>query len=256
LVIVGLSLNDGRTGDHIVDAVRFIRTTPATPVIDQVVDDDQPGNYPEVVDDPSTIFSTPGFRSLDDVFRGFEDMGSEPGGGGFSKTQFFLTNACSINDFIYIWGSTLDKNVGNLYALGYNGLICMGTSNSDLEGNDKGPFTRALRDGGSFGQAYLEKINSPFFSEVLFVLLGAGTLRAQPYVQFGSMVLEGFHVGSPRTDTTDKPVLIRNVTASANWVVTSTHSSSSPSGTHGEIVVRPETSLSPTGSNEIRLSAY
>jgi hypothetical protein len=256
LVIVGLSLNDGRTGDHIVDAVRFIRTTPATPVIDQVVDDDQPGNYPEVVDDPSSIFSTTGFRSTDDVFRGFEDMGSEPGGGGFSKAQFFLTNACSINDFIITTGTT-DKNVGNLYALGYNGLICMGMTMSDAGGDDKGPYTRALRDGNCFGQAFLAKINSPGMFGYRYALLGAGTLRAQPYAQFGSMVLEGFHVGNPRTDTTDKPVLIRNVTASADWVVTSTYNSlTSPFGTHGEIVVRPETSLSPTGSNEIRLSAY
>jgi hypothetical protein len=252
LAIVGLSLNDGRTGDHIVDAVRFICDSVG---VDDIVDDDQPGNYPEVVDDPSTIFSTTGFRSTDDVFRGFEDMGTEPGGGGFSKTQFFLTNACSINDFIYIGGSTLDKNVGNLYALGYNGLICMGTSIVDWENDDKGPYTRALRAGNCFGQAFLSQVNArPFYYR--YALLGAGTLRAQPYVQFGSMVLEGFNVGNPRTDDTDQPVLIRNVTASATWWVTSTHSSSSPFGTHGEIVVRPETSLSPTGSNEIRLRAY
>jgi hypothetical protein len=91
----------------------------------------------------------------------------------------------------------------------------------------------------------------------LFTLLGSGTLRPQPYAQFGSIVLEGFHGGNPRNDSTDQPVLIRNVTASSNWVVTSTHVvSSSPAGTHGEIVMRQETSLSPTGSNVIRLSAY
>jgi hypothetical protein len=70
------------------------------------------------------------------------------------------------------------------------------------------------------------------------------------------MVLEGFYVYYPRTDATDKPVLIRNVTASGNWEVTSTYNrSSSPFGAHGEIVVRPETVLSPTGSNEVHLLA-
>jgi hypothetical protein len=251
MAIVSLQLNDGQYGDHIVDAVRFICPSAG---VDQIVDDDaQPGDYQEPVDNPSTIFSTTGFRSNDDVYRGFEDMGSEPGGGGFAKTQFFLTNACSINDFIFNTPGTLDKNVGNLYALGYNGLICMGTTTDDGQSDDKGPYTIPLRDGACFGQAFLAKINQNFGGR--YALLGAGTLRAQPYAQFGSMVLEGFHVGNPRTDTTDKPMLIRNVTASSNWVVTSTHRSSSPFGTHSEIVIRPETVLSPTGINEIHLVA-
>jgi hypothetical protein len=189
MTIVGLQLNDGRTGDHIVDAVRFIRTTPGTPVIDSVVDDALPGNYyEEPIDSPSTIFSTTGFRSNDDVYRGFEDMGSEPGGGGFSKTQFFLTNACSINDFLCNNPGTTDKNVGNLYALGYNGLICMGTTINDFQGDNKGPYTRALRDGNCFGQAFLAKINQNFDGR--YALLGAGTLRAQPYVQFSSEIIQ------------------------------------------------------------------
>jgi hypothetical protein len=254
MAIVSMQLNDDANlhpGNRIVDAVRFFRTTPG---VDRIVDDTMPGSITDVIDDPSGIFSTTGFHSLDDVFRGYEDLGSEPGGGGFSKTQFFMSTACSLNDFTYIGGSTFDKNIGNLYALGYNGLISFGSSETVGGGDNKTSFTLALRNGYCFGQSFLAQSNSNFFHS--YALLGAGTLRAQPYVQFGSMVLEGFHVGNPRTDTTDKPVLIRNVTASSNWVVTSTHRSSSPFGTHGEIVVRPETSLSPTGSNEIRLSAY
>jgi hypothetical protein len=255
MAIVSLQLNDGLWGDHIVDAVRFIRTNPATPVVNETVDDDQ-GNYDEPVDDPSTIFSTTGFRSTDDVYRGFEDMGSEPGGGGFSKTQFFLTNACSINDFIITTGTT-DKNVGNLYALGYNGLICMGMTESDAGGDDKGPYTRALRDGNCFGQAFLAKINSPGMFGYRYALLGAGTLRAQPYVQFRSDVIQDQVINDMRLVSTNNPVLIRNVTVNGNGnlnVVTDS-TTGSPFGMHSEIVVRPETVFSPTGINEVHLLA-
>jgi hypothetical protein len=232
-----------------------IREGLSTPVA-PVMADDQPGNYPEVVDDPSSIFSTTGFRSTDDVFRGFEDMGTEPGGGGFSKTQFFLMKACSINDFIYIWGSTLDKNVGNLYALGYNGLICMGNTIADPESDDKGPYTRDLRDGRCFGQAFLAQANSPFCFNQRYALLGAGTLRSQPYIQFGSDIIENEDITYMRLVSTNNPVLIRDVTVTGNGnlYVTSTYvDGASPFGTHGEIVIRPETVFSPTGINDVHL---
>lgn len=252
MAIVSLQLNDGLTGEHIVDAVRFIRDNPATPVVDEIVDDEQ-GNYNEPVDDPSTIFSTTGFRSPDDVYRGFEDMGTEPGGGGFSKTQFFLTNACSINDFIITTGTT-DKNVGNLYALGYNGLICMGMTITDNGGDDKGPYTRALRDGNCFGQAFLAKVNVDFYG---YALLGAGTLRAEPYVQFRSDIIQNEVINDIRSVSTNNPVLIRNVTVNGNGnlYVVSDSTTGSPFGIHSEIVVRPETVFSPTGIYEVNLVA-
>jgi hypothetical protein len=261
MAIVSIDVN-GIVGTAIADAVRFICASPA---VDQKVDDFEPTGYPQIPNDPSVIFSTPGFYTSDCANRGYEDIGSEDNGS--SKTPFFLMNCCSINNYTYLHPNPVitDKNIGNLYALGHNGLICMGASNTDFASYNKDSFISTIKQGSDFGQAYLAQANQYFFLEptrtsqfeyhnTIYALLGAGTLRAQPYVQFGSIILEGFHVGNPRFDNTDQPVLIRNVTASSNWVVTSTHSSSSPVGTHGEIVVRPETVLSPTG--EIRLSAY
>jgi hypothetical protein len=250
MVIVGLQLNHDRPGDRIVDAVRFIKTGGG---VDQIVDDAQPGNYPEAANNPGTIFSTAGFRSTDDVFRGFEDMGSEPGGGGFSKTQFFLMKACYSGDFLFTGVSTLDKNIGNLFALGYNGLTCMAPSEGDGVSDNKGPFTRSLRDGNCFGLAYLAKINSTFYDR--HTLLGAGTLRSQPYIQYGSTVLENIIVSGSRTDNSNNPVLIRNATVNGSWEVTSTHNGLSPVGSRSEIVIKPETSFSPSGSNVVHLLA-
>lgn len=257
MAIIGLQLNDEwglRPGNRIVDAVRFIR---ASGGIDTIIDDAQPGTFPDSVNNPGTIFSSTGFHLSDDVFRGFEDLGSEPGGGGFSKSQFFLTNACSINDFTYSRATEKDKNIGNLYALGYNGLICMGATTNDYGGDDKGPYTRALRNGNCFGQAYLDKINAFFSTSYLFTLLGAGTLRAQPYIQYGSEVIRRRVISDTQSVSTNNPVLIGDVTVNGNgdWHVTTTHDGSSPFGTHPEIVIRPETVISPTGSNEVVFTA-
>lgn len=253
MAIVSLQLNDGLTGNHIVDAVRFIRTSGG---VDQIVDDAQPGSFPDIVDDPSGIFDTTGFHSYDDVYRGFEDMGSEPGGGGCSKTQFFLMKSCNTGDFTYTSAPpAIKKNIGNLYALGYNGLICMAPSEGDNVLDKKGPFTRGLRNGMCFGQAYLDKIDSTFGRR--HVLLGAGTLRAQPYIQYGSDVHSRRVISDEQWISTVNPVIVSDVTVlgTGSWYIISTHTGASPFGTHSEIVVRAETVLSPEGENEVRLTA-
>jgi hypothetical protein len=86
-------------------------------------------------------------------------------------------------------------------------------------------------------------------------LLGAGTLRAQPYIQFGSIIISNRVINSGLVQTENAPILIRNVTVNGNgsWDLTSYHNSGSPFGTHAEIIVRPETIFSPTGTNEVHL---
>jgi hypothetical protein len=262
MAIVSLQINDEGTihvGDRIVDAVRFIGPD------DHVVQATMSPTITGVDNDPSGIFSAEGFHSNDDVFRGFEDIGSEPGGGGISKTLFFLTNCCEINNFL-TQPTPLNKNIGNLYALGDNGLICMGASTSDYTNHLKDSYITNIQAGNDFGQAYLAYSNTYFFTNPsiqfgdhnsAYNLLGAGTLRAQPYIQYGSITISNRVINSGCTQTESNPILIRNVTVNGNgsWDLTSYHNSWSPFGTHAEIIVRPETVFSPTGTNEVHLKA-
>jgi hypothetical protein len=81
------------------------------------------------------------------------------------------------------------------------------------------------------------------FNGLFYALLGAGTLRAQPYIQYGSDIIEYQTITTSFSLNTVNPVLVRNVTVEngASFTVTSTHTSSSPVCTHSEIVIRPET---------------
>jgi hypothetical protein len=206
------------------------------------------------VDSPYTIFSTTGFRSWDDMYRGFEDMGSEPGGGGgWSKTHFYMFCACEINFF------TKSKNIGMMYALGHNGLINMGAAGPD--GPDqlfRTPYIQALSSGMDFGQAFIYAIKqTSWFNPAsrYYNLLGAGTLRSQPYIQYGSYVIADQIFNNGLNIFNMNAVLIRNVTVNGNGTLqVNAHSSSF--GIHSEIVVRPETVFSPTGTNEVHLKAY
>jgi hypothetical protein len=252
------------SGDLIADAVRF-RSTDST--VDVKLDNAVPDFYSDVDNNPSGIFSTNGFFTSDETNRAYEDMGNESGGGGYSKSQFFLTTACEINNFIEAnscdfpqdpnyGGNIIVKNLGNLYALGHNGLICMGTADVDGPGNSKAIFTTNLRDGKDFGEAYLAHQQS-YWTRNIFVLLGAGNLRSQPYVQFGADIEQNMTITTSQSPLNlTQPILIQNVTVNGagNWDVTS-NNSATPPGTHSEIVVRPETDFAPTGSNEVHLKA-
>lgn len=255
MAIFIMSANDGQYGNHIADAIRFISTDQS---VDIIIDDLEQAIDGGSDNNPTGIFTTRGFFTSDHMNRAYEDMGSEPGGGGLSKTQFFLMTACEINNFIYT-NTIQNKNHGNLYALGHNGLLCMGTSTLDRTSYSKQPYVTAVQAGKNFGQAFIEQSNSAFFNgEPAYSLLGAGTLRARPYVQFRSDVFARRVIGDAQEETTVNPVLIRDVTVngSGSWTVTSTHNtSSSPFGTYSEIVVRSETIFSPTGTNEVRLVA-
>jgi hypothetical protein len=263
--LVTLTANDGVDMNHIFDAVQFIATDGTTDG-NGIVDDAQPANYSSIDKDnaPYGILSTPGFiRDGDQMCRGYEDMGNEPGGNGFAKPCFFLTMCCGINVYNYFSG-TLDKNIGNLYALGHNGLICMGTATSNYSDIDYQPFVNVLSQGGDFGQAFLAQQNSKIWhmyygnpETVWYSLLGAGSLRSKPYSQYGSIVYQGYTITSSWTVSSQNPVLISNTTVNGagNWKVTSTHNTTSPWGTHSEIIVMPETDFAPTGTNVVDLVA-
>jgi hypothetical protein len=263
---------DPLNGNYIVDAVRFLSTTDGVNpdwVVDQIVDDTTPlAGYPQLDNTPSEIFSTNGRFHEDEQNRSYEDIGDEPGGGGYSKSQFFLMKACEINNFIVTSPGNdpgaISKNLGNLYALGHNGLICMGTASSDCMGENKTPFTTALKDGKDFGEAFLAQQNSSWFLSCVpgavlnvYALLGAGNLQAQPYVQYGSDIEQNMTISTPQSPLNlYQPVLVQNVTVSGsgNWSITS-NNSGMPPGTHSEIVIRPETDFAPTGSNVVHLVA-
>jgi hypothetical protein len=264
------------TGNYIVDAIRFVSTTDGVSpdgAVDAIVDDAEPQlGYPQIDNEPSELFNMNSCFTEDEQNRGYEDMGDEPGGGGYSKSQFFLMKACEINNFISTSppladdpnpGTAISKNMGNLYALGHNGLICMGTASSDCPGESKAPFTTALNDGKDFGEAFLAQQNSSWFINcgsgglMVYALLGAGSLRAQPYVQYGADIEQNMTITTPQNPLNlYQPVLVQNVTVSGsgNWSITS-NNSGMPPGTHSEIVIRPETDFAPTGTNVVHLVA-
>ena len=263
MAIVQICAGGGWDKDVIVDAVRFKSTDGQ---VDQIVDDLDPASYPDVDNNPAGVFSTRGFWTNDEVDRNYEDMGEEPGGAGLSKTRFFTMNCCEINNWVHANPTTnpyaIDKNIGNLYALGHNGLICMGASTLDWppwpNGNyDKDTYINSLATGYDFGQAYLAQSNYAFQYHGLalcFALLGAGTLRAQPYIQYGSEKYCGLYISTTMTINTANPVLLCNDTVTSTGVfnVTSTHTSSSPFGTHAEVVIRPETWFQQGSSVDIK----
>jgi hypothetical protein len=269
------------SGNYIVDALRFMSTTDGvTPDgnVDNIVRPlDPQSGYPDTYDDPSEIFTTQGVFPEDAINRGYEDMGDESGGGGFSKTQFFMHKACFINNFITTSPSISDdpnpgtasiKNLGNLYGLGHNGLICMGTADDDCSCEDKSPFMNSLNSGNDFGQAFLAQENATcwyqaccYSSLMIYSLLGAGSLHSQPYVQYGWDAEQNEAITTNDTLNLNKPILIRadTVKSSGTWIVTSNNSASppggSPPGTYSEIDILPETDLAPTGLNVVDLKA-
>lgn len=109
--------------------------------------------------------------------------------GGPSKVLFTFMNCCQPNNFI------TRHCIGNMYALAHNGLISVGrpTTCSWLE---YGPIFENLKNGVSFGKAYLDFVNStdegfPSKGWKTLALLGAGTIKAKAYIPYvdGSMAI-------------------------------------------------------------------
>jgi hypothetical protein len=237
---------------RIADAVLFISTDST---IDTAIDDSQPYTYPEQENASYQIFSNGGFAFSDYFNRNYENMGNEPGGGGWSKTQFYMFCACDINNF------TKSKNIGTMYALGHNGLISMGAGGPD--GSDqvmRSPYINTLKNGIDFGQAFIYALNQiaywwPEPRSRYYNLLGAGTLRSQPYIQNGSYIIADQTFNDGQYIFNYGTVLIRNVNVNGNGSLT-VNAHNTTFGRHSEIVVRPETVFSPTGTNEVHLKAY
>jgi hypothetical protein len=182
MVTIALEAN-GQLGEVRADAVKFAC---ASPTIDDVVDNSSPAVTPL----GSAIFTTQGFYTSDWVDRSFESMQDEnEGHDKFSKVPFFLLSGGLVNNFLFKKEGSMD-NVGNLLALGHNGLICMGTSGYNYSGRSFAPFTKSLAEGKDFGTAFISHANSNFDFDgdhnilCMYALLGAGTLHAQAYVAF------------------------------------------------------------------------
>jgi hypothetical protein len=261
------------TGNYIIDAIRFIScNADGTPnyAKDTIIDDDASiSGYPNQDNYASELFSMSGCYTTDGEYRGYEDMGNEPGGGGKSKSLFFITNACDINNWHWTTPQALDdpnysgyafiKNIGNLYALGHNGLICFGTATDDYEGQYKGAYTIPLKNGKDCGEGFVAMQNYGGyygnFTGPYYALLGAGSLHIQPYVQYGSYTEPPRTISDNESTSKDAPVLVQNVNVAGtgNWKVTSSHDGNSPFGTNSTIVIRPECDFAPTGADSVHL---
>lgn len=256
------------TGDQIVSSIQFIEQTGTG--VAQTIDATQPTPYLDVDNYPQGIFATNGCMTSDEMDRGYEDMTDEPGGGGYAKPQFYLIMGCQINNFVHTNPNTItdymgepgisnygiSKNLGNLYALGHNGLICMGTSTNNYSSDTYTPFVTDLASGQDFGQAFLDQQNNYWNSED-YCLLGAGNLRSKPYVQFGTYIQPVGTISNTQNTSTDAPILVQNVnvTGAGNWTVTSTNDANSPFGTNSTIDIRPECDFAPTGTNVVDFKA-
>lgn len=260
------------TGNYYIDAIRFISCdangTPLANPVDEIVNFTDPAaGYQNQINNASQVYTTTGCYTNDGEYRSYEDMGSESGGGGIAKPVFFMTNACQINCFTQTWvpasdlppyysGPAFIRNLGNMYALGNNGLICFGAASDDDLYGSKAAFTSALRNGRDFGEAFLAQ--QPFsLVNLTFALLGAGSLQAQPYIQYGSYIEPPRTISDTESTPSSAPVLIQNVnvTGSGKWTVTSTIGSGSPVCARSEIVVRAECDFAPTGTNVVDLKS-
>lgn len=77
-------------------------------------------------------------------------------------------------------------------------------------------------------------------------------------VQYGADIEQNRAITTSQSPLNlNQPILIQNVTVNGNgnWVVNSYNSTTTPPGTHSEIVIRPETDLAPTGTNVVDLKA-
>ena len=253
MVIVRLDANHGCNHRHIADAVQFRRLDNMSSAY---IDDVQP-SIPDSYNNSSGIFTTQGFFTNADVDRHYENLCYEPGGGGKTKTQFYCMNACNINFFTQWRSGPIDKNVGCLYALGHNGLICMGAASEDDASITKDTFFTSLEMGKNFGEAYLAQSNKNFFSNsycVDYALLGLGALRSDAYIQYGSVMMSyESYTTQNHSVVTDKPVYIQNVTVNQNGglSITSSNIASSPECSFSEIKIRPSTQFSPTSGHEV-----
>jgi hypothetical protein len=137
--------------------------------------------------------------------------------GGPAKTLFYLLQACSISDFVK------PNNLGNLYAMGNNGLISFGTSTSNYTDSKFEPYIGKIRMNKCFGEAAKEHIQEHFPKnnyKLIFSLLGAGTLKPKayiPYKDYNNLSLSNTTITDPYEDlSVAQDVSFTNVTLPAD----------------------------------------
>jgi|GEM_PF-5574514 len=115
----------------------------------------------------------PGVSTQDKVFLRM------PVEGGPSQVPFFSSLGCSNLQY------DEENCLGQMYAMLHNGLLSLGSTSLNWGDNSYVVYARALADGKSAGEAFLEYVNTlnDSYSQLVMTLLGAGTLRLAPYVE-------------------------------------------------------------------------
>jgi hypothetical protein len=128
---------------------------------------------------------------------------------GPSKVPFFVNKGCELSRF------TATNNVGLLYAMGYNGLISIGSSLIQLSSYSYSNYTDTIFRGSSFGQAYMRitKNYRKYLQSSDQELLGAGTLKADAYKPYYSNLTISNRTITPREkDLARDSITLVNVT--------------------------------------------
>jgi hypothetical protein len=180
-VTMYLNGNPNPTQYAILDAVKFVGIA-GTPTEGQTI----------IVDNNSSGFSM-GPRSDRTYLECSVD-------GGIPKTPFFIANSCHLSEYT---GSTINgaNCLGYLFAMLYSGLISVGTTNNNWTASSYSTFIQAINDKKDFGQAFLAQAqevypNKLFVSDEQYQLIGAGNLKAEAYIPFGSPLLANTSVDS------------------------------------------------------------
>ncbi|MBN1983408.1 MAG: hypothetical protein JW795_17860 [Chitinivibrionales bacterium] len=127
---------------------------------------------------PSNLFDinkrgNSGFRCMNWYERSFYDMQDD---GGQSKVPFFEIMGCEATNYLG------DDNIAMLYALGHNGLTCIGNSSILYINFYYTTYTSHLNEGWNFGDAYLAAAQEFYWDEdVNMHLFGAGFIVSTPY---------------------------------------------------------------------------
>lgn len=246
----------------IADAVMFRSTNAGIP--DVIINCNTQPYIPDYaqINQPFGILAATAFYTNDDVDRSFEDMQDEAADhSAVSLVPFFLSACCETNWFTN--SRQQGDCIGNLFALGHNGLISVGHSTVDFpDYNIYKSFTDTLAAGKDIGQAFRAKAQEDWRGPdtLICTLLGAGSLRAQPYIQYGTTSFTGETFPGGTLITLYSPILLTNMTITAYGgdvsVFSTTNPGFSPLCSHSEIVIRPETHIyPPTAGNIVDIKA-
>jgi hypothetical protein len=120
------------------------------------------------------------------------------GGGAPSQTLFYNMGGCKNVDV------SQTNSIGQAYAMGQHGLICLGKSQA-LPLFNEATYYSCLGRGTTFGRAFVTWMNTSSAS-IFMHLVGAGTLRGKPYVPYVNDAVQ-IRIDSVSTNvlTTERP---------------------------------------------------